>query len=339
MLLFKGASRKVRSSLLLVSVLATSGMAYADVTLQLEFEELKDSSGAASTSNTLWAIIVAPPGSDLPGGLGQDSSLTTEDIAKARADFGGANITTGASLGDAVVMETGQLSSDGIMNVNVTWTDEDYNTIQAGGLIGLYWFPGITGSSAVLPESNYQIGGLQETTPDAGSGGDAGMIVPSNPALALTIAYFDDVITSGALMLPVSRFTAIDIPPSGYQIWRDLEFTPTQIALGEGKPDADPDGDKLLNLLEYATSTDPLGASINPLTLSRAGSNIDLKFNRIADTELLYRIEATPDLTASPWPDVVFESSGIGNIEELVTHPEALTPGERFFRLSVYFNL
>jgi hypothetical protein len=231
-------------------------------------------------------------------------------------------------------MATGQIGSENDVVEVITWANEDFENIQAGGLIGLYWFPDTTGSTAVLPENNFQIGGLQETNPDADSGGDAGMIVPSNNGQTLKIAFYDNIFNSTS-RLPPSRFTAINVPPSGYQIWRDAEFTPTQIALGDADPDADPDKDGWVNELEYATSSPPLDANPSPLTLTRVNDTVELQFERVADEELSYRIESTQDLSSSPWPDIIFESSGVENLAGSVDVSETLGPGERFFRLSV----
>jgi hypothetical protein len=286
----------------------------------------------------MWALVVANPSSSLPGELTKNSSLTLGNKAAARADFAGKEIATGSKIGTAMIVATGQVDNNNSILATINWTDQDYMAIQAGGLIGLYWFPGITGSTTVLPENNFQIGGLQETIVDVGSGGDAGMIVPTNSGQNFTIAYFDNVVTAGESRLPPSRFTAIDIPPSGYQIWRDAAFTQIQIDAGDAAPDADPDGDGLANLLEYAAGQPPLLSSAAPLTLTRAdASSVLLEFNRIADPELRYRVEATDNLGLSPWPDLVFESSGAGNLEKLVELSQPLSSGQRFFRLRVDF--
>jgi hypothetical protein len=299
---------------------------------------VRDDSGAIATPGTMWALVVANPSSSLPGELTKNSSLTLGNKAAARADFAGKEIATGSKIGTAMIVATGQVDNNNSILATINWTDQDYMAIQAGGLIGLYWFPGITGSTTVLPENNFQIGGLQETIVDVGSGGDAGMIVPTNSGQNFTIAYFDNVVTAGESRLPPSRFTAIDIPPSGYQIWRDSHFTSNQITAGDASSDADPDGDGLINLLEYATGHPPLLSSAAPLTLTRVdASSALLQFDQIADPELHYRVEATEDLALTPWPDVVFESSGAENVAERIERSQPFTSGQRFFRLQVDF--
>ena len=305
---------------------------YAGSTVLYQFVKLRDASGLTVTTDCLWALVAASPGEPLPGGLEQDSSLTEEDITIARAAFGGANITPGSNIGSAVIIATGLLDEAEI-NETIVLTDQDYETIQPGSLIGLYWFPGIQSTTSELPESNFSIGGFQETAADESLNADIGMVVP-NEGQTLTCPYFDSSFYNDSTF-PPERFTAINVPPSGYQIWRDTTFTQIQIDTGDAAPTADPDKDGWLNLLEYATTSPPLDANISPLTLTRVDNTVELEFSRIADEELNYRIEATQDLNSSPWPAVVFESSGVENIEELVTHSEPLGPGERFFRLSV----
>lgn len=190
------------------------GVAHGNVTLNFGFGNLRDASGSLAPAGSLWALIIAPQGETLPGGLDQDTHLTEDDLASARADFGGATIAPGVNIGNATVMATGQLGEPGILDLFILWTNQDYATIQAGGLIGLYWFPGINAESTLLPESGFAIGGLHETSADPGSGGNAGMIVPANGGQTLSIAYYDENITGGASRLPVERFTGIEVPAS-----------------------------------------------------------------------------------------------------------------------------
>ena len=51
---------------------------------------------------------------------------------------------------------------------------------------------------------------------------------------------------------------------TSFDAWRNLAFTPTQIAAGQFADAADPDGDGWKNLLEYAFGSDPMQASAVP---------------------------------------------------------------------------
>lgn len=196
------ASGKSGQFLFLSLGLLASVVTCADVTLNLEFGLIRAEDSSLAAPDSMWALMVAPPGSPLPGGMEENSSLTLTDIPAARADFGGASIQPGTNLGTAVIIATGQLGPENDVIVEIKWTNKDYNNIETGGLIGLYWFPGINGSTATLPENNFEIGGLQETTPNTVSGGNAGMVVPTNSGQNLTIPYYDETIVSGGLPPP-----------------------------------------------------------------------------------------------------------------------------------------
>lgn len=328
-----------KTKVFLASCFIGLGSASGDVRIDFEFGLLRHVTGEVAAPGSLWALVAAAPGSPLPGGLAQDSSLGVENIPFARADFGSATIAPGSNVGNAVIMATGQVGEnpdEGVASDFIELTNDDYERLQAGGLIGFYWFPGILEETAVLPASGFAIGGIQETAADVDSGGNAGMTVPANGGGAIVIAYYDTESTEGASLLPVDRFTAIHVPPSGYQVWRDV-FTTSQLEAGDGDPGADPDGDGLANLLEYATGGNPLLGGPSPLVLNRLGESVVLEFHQVADPELRYRIEATDDLGISPWPDVVFESSGVANVDGLIEITRPIQPGRRFFRLRVEF--
>ncbi len=310
----------------------------ASVSIEFGFGWLREPSGEIATPGSLGVLLVAPPGETLPGGLQVNSSLSENNIATARADFGGASIVPGSVIGNSLIVATGQIDEQGDFQKLIVWDDQGYEMIEVGDLIGFYWFPGIAAETGVLPESDFSIGGMQESQLSGGEfDGNQAMIVPPNVGSNWTIAYFDADSTGDPSSLPPSRFTAIHVPPSGYQVWRDLEFTQAQIEAGAAAPEADPDGDGLPNLLEYATGSSPLEPSTNPLTIAHGDETLRLQFNQIADPELRYRIEATDDLSLSPWPEVVFESSGVDNVGEQIEISPPLSSGQRFFRLRVDF--
>jgi hypothetical protein len=312
-------------------------LARADVALLVEAGTLRDAAGTSIGPGRLWAVVVAPPGEILPGGLEADSSLGDEDEVAIRAAFGGATIAPGESLGDAIIMATGvtEPGPQGVISELLSWTNADYQTIAPGGLIGIYWFPGIPGPTAGLPEADFEIGGFHVTDADGNSGGDVGMIVPPNGGQTLTLAYFDRDLTGASSSLPADRLTAVFVPQNGYQQWRDGTFTSGQIDLGQGAPGADPDGDRLSNLLEYATSSPPLVGGPGPLTLDRQGESVTLTFPQIEDPELAYRLESSTDLSSGTWTEVVFESSGTENRDRLLSIEIPREGSRKFYRLRV----
>jgi hypothetical protein len=106
----------------------------------------------------------------------------------------------------------------------------------------------------------------------------------------------------------------------------------------DSSPGADPDGDGMPNLAEYALGTDPLSATDRPsvLIMPLAGSeHLSITFRRAADPDLLYEVLASDDLVA--W-DPVWSSTGAGNTAGPVTvrDPEALSgQPKRFMRLKI----
>jgi hypothetical protein len=282
--------------------------------------------------------LVVPPDEELPGGLEADTSLDADDLAAARSIFSGSTVAPGAVLGNAVVLATGQTlaSSPGEISEQLTLNDQDFQTVEPGGLIGLYWFPGVSGTTVELPEGvAFEMGGLQQSSPDPASEGDIGMTVPTNPNPKLTIAFYDRDLTTKSTSLPPTRFQAIEIVPSGYQLWREQKFLPAQIETGEAAPDSDPDEDGLPNLIEYATGSEPQLPSPNPLHVGYGGGSLSLEFNRISDPDLRYRVESTADLSSSSWSGLIFESTGAQNLMGSVNLLAAIEGPMRFYRLRV----
>jgi len=323
---------------------ASFGYSSASVTLNYTFGVAYTSDGTAGVpDDTLWVMIVDDGDGLLPGGLQVNTSLNSnEDESAIANDFNNLTIAKGSLIGNDRVFDFGGFN--GTENFEIAGSisggtnysfgpnsSDDFSTADVGNSFGFYWFPGESINGSLQLGTVVEVGGISDMTQSTST---ERMIIPSDSATGNPSTTTSDL--GGTF--PISRFTAIEVPPSGYQIWRDSFFTQIQIDAGEAAPDADPDGDGLANLLEYATGHPPLLSSAAPLTLTRAdASSVLLEFNRIADPELRYRVEATDNLGLSPWPDLVFESSGAGNLEELVELSQPLSSGQRFFRLRVDF--
>ncbi len=101
-------------------------------------------------------------------------------------------------------------------------------------------------------------------------------------------------------------------------------------------PAADPDGDGLANLLEYAFSTSPVaGDASDAFALGRSGNFLILSFLQPGDASLTYTVEASNDL-AGAWSTVhtfdPFTVEGPGNYTDTV---DLATAPRRFLRLRV----
>lgn len=154
------------------------------------------------------------------------------------------------------------------------------------------------------------------------------------------IEFQDHLYHSGVIALSSSA------PPGNlHAAWRALHFTPGQLAdPAVSGPGADPDGDGLPNLLEYAFARDPLAADHQaPFFAGSLGAGDRLVFTHFhaADrSDLSYRVEWSPDL--AEWSD---EPVNIVEIErvaleggELVTHQAVRSSAEapsQFLRLRV----
>lgn len=121
------------------------------------------------------------------------------------------------------------------------------------------------------------------------------------------------------------------------QSWRNGYFSSTE-PLGEAADDADPDGDGIPNLIEYATGTDPTVASPAPINLGRnAEGFLTLAFTSIADPALTYRVLGSDTLAPDSWAPVFSETGAtLGAGPQLVTDDKPFTAQpSRFLRLSV----
>ncbi|MFH1497553.1 MAG: LamG-like jellyroll fold domain-containing protein [Verrucomicrobiota bacterium] len=129
--------------------------------------------------------------------------------------------------------------------------------------------------------------------------------------------------------------------PATYAGWRYLHFGTNDPAAESADPQADPDGDGLRNLLEYAFGLHPMepdGAGVVTSVVSPQAGKLEITFNRIADPGLTYAVEATSTLASDDW-QVVFTSTGAQNTAGPVTVADPASIGSahprRFLRVVV----
>jgi autotransporter-associated beta strand protein len=105
----------------------------------------------------------------------------------------------------------------------------------------------------------------------------------------------------------------------------------------DSSPLADPENDGLVNLLEYALAGDPLASDPGILPQpSLSNHRLALTFQRIADPDLIYQVQASENL-AEPWQTVWSSTGGqntagqvaVEDIQTITGHPR------RFMRLRV----
>lgn len=94
-------------------------------------------------------------------------------------------------------------------------------------------------------------------------------------------------------------FTLVPVKPNldPSETWRTSYFG-TGDNSGEAADNADPDGDGLSNLLEYATGSYPTGSNGSTWSSSMAGGHLSLTFPRLKEaTDIFYRVVAGNNLT------------------------------------------
>ncbi len=144
------------------------------------------------------------------------------------------------------------------------------------------------------------------------------------------IAAVDDLFVGGLTLPPAS---------TPYELWQANTFSTEQLADPALEATvwgslSDPDGDGLVNLLEYALQLDPISASAGPavsLTTSEP-SSLQISFRR-ARAELDYIVEASNDLAS--WLPVAANPGSVGDMVTVTdTVPLGAAP-RRYIRLRV----
>ncbi|MBC8011866.1 MAG: hypothetical protein H7067_17405 [Burkholderiales bacterium] len=165
-----------------------------------------------------------------------------------------------------------------------------------------------------------------------------GTIASGKPARYLTLRALDDFTVGGTGgNITIDSITLTYTPPPLIpQAWRDLYFpAPADPALATDT--ADPDADGILNLLEYATGTDPTQGNPAPTVVGRNGDGfLTLSFTSIANAGLTYEVLGSNDLVG--W-SVVSSATGaaLGAGPQTVPDTVAVNAANprRFLRLSV----
>lgn len=160
----------------------------------------------------------------------------------------------------------------------------------------------------------------------------AGSFVGPLPQLAMPVDWHGSLAVVGDEL----RFTRQGPVISPTASWRYFHFGSSNID-SISAANADPDGDGLSNLFEFALGLDPLefdGPGV--VALATAADRLTLTFARYAEPSLTYAVEAagTP---AGPWT-VIWSSTGAENIAGpvTVTDPVSLGAGSpRFLRVRI----
>lgn len=142
-----------------------------------------------------------------------------------------------------------------------------------------------------------------------------------------SVGWYVDSVTFGAL--DASQMVA----PNSLVAWRSRHFSATEITAGLAASTADPDGDGLANLAEYALGLDPRSPGAMPYTLT-AGSSPVLQVSRpsqLPDVTWLPQVSA--DLI--DWSPALLQVQSSDNQEIIeIMPPESFpTSGKTFLRI------
>ncbi|RYD19856.1 MAG: hypothetical protein EOP88_17395, partial [Verrucomicrobiaceae bacterium] len=124
------------------------------------------------------------------------------------------------------------------------------------------------------------------------------------------------------------------ISPRTFEHWSETNFTPQEILAGDAASGADPDGDGLVNLAEYALGGNPHAFTPRPALVVDATS-MSMTFQRPAFTGISYGAQAGSELQG--WTELTLEVLSPGTDPETVraTHvyPDP-KPAKSFLRLT-----
>jgi hypothetical protein len=148
-----------------------------------------------------------------------------------------------------------------------------------------------------------------------------------------TAGNFSTRITGAVLELVWTPSTATPC-----QVWQAANFGANASNPAIAGPTADPDGDAILNLLEYGLNLDPNVAHRGDLpTVSRSAGNVVLSFRKnTAATDLTYSVEWSDDLDTWSVTGVTITPGAItGSTQSMSGSVAESSSGKRFLRLRV----
>ena len=182
-----------------------------------------------------------------------------------------------------------------------------------------------TGFSGVL---GVTFGGLPATSFQVLSPTQINAVTPARSAGVFHVAV---TTLDGTATLP-DAFTYASLTPM--QLWYASYGLPTD-GNGDGASTADPDGDGVGNLIEYALESDPASSASRPVLESQiSDSKLQISFLR-ARSELTYLVESSGDLVT--WTNVSYTPVAVGQTQTVQdTEPvSTATSPRRFLRLKV----
>jgi hypothetical protein len=140
--------------------------------------------------------------------------------------------------------------------------------------------------------------------------------------------------------LPALQMTGTPVARTHQELWRFANFG-SYTSDASAADSADPDGDGLSNLMEYALGTGPNSSGVIPAVLALNGANLEYTYTRSTaakDNGLTYQIEWSETLEAGSWSSETVTqqiTSTQGTVETVKASVPKGSTGKRFLRLKV----
>jgi hypothetical protein len=236
----------------------------------------------------------------------------------------------GSSTGTFIITRTGSMASN--LPVNFRW---------AGTASTTDFTP--NGTNAVIPAGTNAVALVITATSDATNEGIETLVL----TLATNAAYTVLTQNSAAITLVEGAFQ------SPWNLWRAARFSPAELAdPAISGPDADPDNDRMRNLLEYAYNRNPrtpdagggFSGRIEVLANPPGQQGYVVRFTRRkAPTDLLYEVQVTSDFSSWQTGAAVAQEilpptdngNGITETAAFQIPPGPSGPGQKFIRLNI----
>lgn len=261
--------------------------------------------------------VILSASNSFAGGITVSSgTLRLDNPTGSASGTGNVDVSAGAVVrGSGSIAGALTLAANAVFEAELSATPAGQNPLLVGGILDL-------GPATIL-----RIQGTPTTLPGDYTLATAATVSGSPAVLDLPAEWTAEVVPSATSL--ILRLTARNL----IEAWRQDYFQTWENA-GDASDNADPDGDQLPSLIEYALAGDPVLASSAPVPqLGRNGKFLTLTFNRTADPSLLYVVEGSDHL--NEW-DPVWSSTGPANIAGPVTVQDTVSSGpSRFLRLRV----
>ena len=293
------------------------------------FQNKTATSGNCSTSTTAgrsfptWIRLVRA-GTTFTGFYSDDGQTWTQQGTATSLVLSGTALTVGLAVAPRTGGTTADVIFDHVSFIALPVAPVAVTATPGLGQVGLVWTT-VPDAATYTVKRSANPGGPYFTIASGVSGTtytDAGLV-------AGTSGYYVVTATNAVGEGPSS--TELNAGPyTALQAWRL-----TYLGSVTASDSADPDGDGVPNLLEYALGTDPMAAQNAPVVATQiSNSRLQISFPRVR-SELTYTVEASSDLVT--WTTIATNPGTLGQTVTVIDTVVLSTanPPRRFLRLRV----